>query len=362
MKKKVFKLEVLKKEQVSAEAVSLLFKIPLAEKKAFHFKPGQFLTIIHTLEGETLRRSYSICNDITENSYVQIGVKKVKNGRMSRFLNEEVKVGDHLAVEVPMGRFTAELDSTQYKSYYFFAAGSGITPILSMVKSVLSVEPYSRVYVLYGNRNQEQIMFKGDLEILSERFADRFTIIYLLSQPIRSWSELWSTKTDFVYRKGRVDAINIAWFIKEYPPYAQNALYFICGPGSMIANTKARLLGMDVPENRIAIERFGNLGTEVHTQGGMAATAKVYIDEQVYELKLKQGNTILKALLNSGATPPYSCEGGVCGACACKLVKGAVLMANNSVLTEEELNAGWILSCQSTANSEKLEVVFEREK
>ncbi len=350
------KVTTVKKETSDASTISL--EIPQELKKVFEYKPGQYLTLKFSIEDKEVRRSYSLCSAPTLDNVLTIGVKRVKDGLVSNYINDTIKEGDCIEVMPPDGRFFATIQPQNYKTYYLFAAGSGITPIFSILRTVLLTEKHSYVYMIYGNKNEESILFKEALDELQELYNDRFILIHTLSRPKMKWSDLWNSKTD-LYRKGRVDEKSIEWFINEYPLYAQNAEYYICGPGSMISNTQQALQNIDVPNDRIYIESFGGNTTAKTIEGYDNAQLKVEIAGKIAAITVPKGKTILRTLIDHKYEPPYSCEGGVCSTCICKLKEGKVHMKNNLVLDEKEIEEGYILSCQSIPISEKLEVVYE---
>ncbi|MEQ3500040.1 ferredoxin--NADP reductase [Tenacibaculum sp. SSH1-16] len=353
---KFHKLKVLEVKKETNDSVSVSFDVPYELYETFNFKAGQYITLKFVINGEEARRSYSLCSSPALEELLKVGVKRVKKGLVSNHINDNLKSGDIVEVMVPDGRFFANVQKSNYKTYYLFAAGSGITPILSILRTVLLTEEKSYVNMIYGNRNQETIMFKEELEVLKKEFPERFALIYTLSKPKRSF---WSSKNKMNYRKGRVDKTTIEWFINKFPPYAQNAEYFICGPGTMIENTQKVLQSMDVPDTRIFIESFGGGRSEETTEVIDNAHLTASLDGEEINIHIPKGKTILRAMLDNNYNPPYSCEGGVCSSCMCKLNKGEVFMKKNLTLSEEDVKEGYILSCQSLPLTQDIEIVFE---
>lgn len=350
----MYQLKVLQVEQLTDDAVSVSFDVPKELKEKFQYKPGQYLTLQFNLNGEKVRRSYSLCSSPALEEPLRIGVKRVKDGLVSNHINDHVKVGDVIDVLPPDGRFYANVKADNYKTYFLFSAGSGITPILSITRTVLLTEPHSFVHMIYGNSNQDTIMFKHELDELQEQYADRLILVHSLSRPKKSW--LSASKFD--YRKGRVDAEAIKWFINEYPPYAQDVEYYICGPGKMIENTKQALKNIDVPDERIFVESFGGESISSNIEGIKNARLIANIFGQSAETTIAEGKTVLRALIDAGYDPPYSCEGGVCSTCKCKVTKGEVTMRQNMALTDKEVANGYVLSCQSIPMTEEVEVEY----
>lgn len=347
------KLKVVNIQQETKDAVSISFQVAEELKEQFSYKAGQYLTLEFNLNGEEVRRSYSLCSSPKEDT-LRIGVKRVKGGLVSNYINDHIQVGDEIEVLPPDGRFYADVKPENYKTYYLFSAGSGITPIFSILKTVLQTEPHSFVHLIYGNKSQESIIFKEELEQLQEQFPERFVVIHCLSKPKTNW---FSSKKEFAYRKGRVDQEAILWFMNEYPPYAQNVEYFICGPGKMIENTKQVLQQIDVPNERIFVENFGG-GQEETIQAVANAKLTATLNNEEIQTTITEGRTVLRALIDNGNQPPYSCEGGVCSTCMCKLIEGEVKMKKNLALTEKQVEEGYILSCQSIPTSETIKVQF----
>lgn len=338
------------------EASVLSFEIPQQLRETFAFRPGQYLTLEFHLDGAPVRRSYSICSSPDE-EVIKVGVKRVTGGLVSNHINDQLQVGDLVSVMPPDGRFVAQISEQNYKTYYLFAAGSGVTPIFSILQTVLAREDRSYVYLIYGNKTRDSIMFKAELDRFQEEYGDRLIIVHTLSSDRGKWSDLWST--DYKeYRKGRVDEEAVRWFIDTYPPYAQNAEYYICGPGKMIENTQRVLKSLDVPDSRIHSENFGGAIIEDSVTGVEHAHLTAHLNGNQVTTEIKKGETVLRALIAAGAEPPYSCEGGVCSTCMCQITKGKVHMKNNLALTDKEVDKGYILSCQSIALTEEIEVKY----
>lgn len=353
-----YPLKVSKKIQLTVSAISLSFELSDELYDIFDFKAGQYLSLKFVIDGKEYRRSYSLCSSPFLDEALQIGVKRVKDGKISNHIHDHIQVGDTIEVAPAQGRFFADVQEANYKSYYLFAAGSGITPIFSILKSVLAVEPHSYVYLFYGNRDEESVMFFDELNQLQEQHPDKLLVQYAYSKASAKWSDLWTSEKDKYFYTGRIDDKAIQWFINENWPYAQNAVYFICGPGSMIANTKASLQALDVPSNRIFKESFGGNASANTVKGVANAHLKAHINGQQIQTSIQAGQTVLRALIAAGADVPYSCEGGVCSSCKCKITKGEVNMKINLSLDEKEVAQGNILSCQSVPMSDEIEVVY----
>lgn len=343
------------------DAKTISFALPKNHHQNFSYLPGQFLTLEFELDGNSIRRSYSLCDTPLNTTQLSIGVKKIENGLVSNHIHNHLKPGDTVKVLPPAGRFYAHIAPGQYKSYYLFAAGSGITPLLAIARTVLQVEADSYVYLLFGNRDQGSIMFAEQLSALQNDYRVRFNLILTLSRPKSQWSDLWTSSSESPFQKGRIDAATITDFINQYPPKAQNAEYYICGPGSMMSHTREALRNLDVPESRMFLENFGHSHGEENTHKtitGVAAQLSASLNGETTRLQVNADETLLRAMLREGLNPPYSCEGGVCGSCRCQVTKGKVKMKSNSVLTKDEINHGHTLACQSVAVSDNVTIKY----
>lgn len=351
---KLHPLKVIKVESQTKDAVAVSFDVPAELHDTYAYKAGQYLTLQFELNGEQVRRSYSLCSSPVVDEPLRIGVKRVTGGLVSNHINDNVKVGDTIEVLPPDGRFYADVKKDSYKTYYLFSAGSGVTPILSILRTVLYTEPHSYVHMIYGNRNQDSVLFKKELEQLQKKYADRLILIHSLSKPKSNWFG----GDDMPYRKGRVDANAVNWFINEYPPYAQNVEYYICGPGKMIESTQKALQQIDVPTERIYIESFGDSQKTTKIDAVENAQLTATLHGKKFIVTIHKDKTVLRALIDVSADPPYSCEGGVCSTCLCKLKSGTVAMKKNMVLSEKEVADGYILSCQSIPTSKEVEIEY----
>jgi ring-1,2-phenylacetyl-CoA epoxidase subunit PaaE len=350
---KLYTLRIKNLTKIIPSASLITFEVPVELKDKYRFKPGQFISLSFEHKGEVLNRCYSICSELSSKD-LSIVVKRVEKGRGSNYINDCFKIGDEILVGPPSGKFYVNVGTNQYKSYYLFAAGSGITPVISILKSILKEEK-SYIYLLFGNTSQETIIFKNELAKLEAKYSQRLVVNYLLSRPRSEWSDLWKNKK---YFKGRIDNKSINDFIEKNPPYAQSCEYYICGPGNMISEVKESLKAMDVPERLIFNESFGGNRTQSLTKE-IISELTVYVDGSKYKVNVSNKKTLLRSLLEKQINVPYSCEGGVCGSCVCSVKKGQVIMDNNLFLSDEDLKKGKVLSCQSRLTTEVAEVVFE---
>ena len=346
-------LSIAKLEKPIKDAVSISFALPEHLYEEFSYHPGQHLLIDFQVEGESHRRTYSLNSCPFLEEELQITIKRVKGGIVSNYANDQLKVGDELKVMPPKGRFYAEINPEAYKSYYLFAAGSGITPIFSILKSVLLTSPHSQVYLFYGNKNQDTILFKEELQQLEAEYEHRFQLVHILSDP-----KVWTSWESWKGKKGRIDSTEIEDFISHHPPIAQQTEYYICGPSSMNVDVRDSLRELGIPADLIHIEHFSANVKEASNKIESVAQAKLELQYQnnAFHLELKKDQTLLQALKAKGIEVPYSCESGICGSCVSKVVEGSAEMKSCMALDEKDIQAGYILNCQALATSEKLKI------
>jgi len=362
MKKGFYSLKVSDLQRETFDTVVLTVDVPRELKQEFSFVQGQYLTFETDIQGEAVRRSYSLCSSPMDDSW-QVAIKKVPHGKFSTYTNESLKVGDHLAVMKPQGSFYTELHADQAKHYVLFAAGSGITPVLSIIKTILLTEPNSAVTLFYGNKTSSNIIFKERLEALKNQYLGKLSIHYFLSRE-RMDAELF---------QGRLDKKKCTDLFACYPDLESADEYFICGPFDMIMDVKDALIEKGVDKKQIHFELFFNPDQERQTaaqQSAVSATTNeastfskvtVKVDGVSFDFDLPyQGQNVLDAAIAKGADLPFSCKGGVCSTCRAKLVEGEVEMSVNYALEENEVEDGYILTCQSHPRSDAIVVDFDQ--
>lgn len=349
----------------TADSVSLVFEIPADLKPVFQYQAGQYLTIKVDIGGREQRRSYSMSSSPLEADLV-VSVKRVKGGLVSGYLNDQVKAGDQLEVMEPDGRFHTKLDADQRKTYYMIGAGSGITPLFSMIKTILEEEPQSTVHLLYGNRTEEGIMFRAQLDQLLRRYDGQFTVEHVLSKPKRDKPSgiagLFSKGTlSWQGKTGRIGVELLASFLEENPVRGREAAYFICGPGNLIDMAESALLGRGVPAAQIHTERFvtAHLAEADKIKGVNGAKVQVQLNGQSIDIEVPSGKTILDVLIDKKYNPPYSCTSGACSTCIAKVTEGSVRMDVCYALDEEEVSRGYILACQAHPVTPAVSVTFD---
>jgi len=339
------------------DAVAIGFAVPPELQDEFAFRPGQYLTLAAEIGGEEARRSYSICSTPGD-PHLRVGVKKVADGRFSRFVNEHLAVGQSMRVMTPEGRFTALIGGRH--DYLLIAAGSGITPMLSIARTVLGHEPDSTIALVYGNRSTETIMFLEELEDLKDRYLGRLTLVHLLSRETQ----------DVDILNGRIDGERIRLLAERglVDPAGADGV-FLCGPGAMIDDVAKALAGLGVEEDRIRFERFTPSGEaprprwisrQVEEAVAKGVPVEVVLDGVRRSFPVTDpAQTVLDAAHAAGIELPYSCAGGMCCTCRCRVVEGETEMAVNFSLQPWEIEAGFTLACQTRPLSGKLVLDFD---
>jgi len=325
-------------------------------REVFSFTQGQYLTLRKDIEGTDLRRSYSICAGVDDGE-LRVGVRKVNGGVFSNWINAYLKPGDTINVMAPQGRFFVDLDPASRRHHVGIAGGSGVTPILSTMKTVLAREPKSRFTLIYGNRALKSTMFKEEIEDLKNRYLTRLTLHHVFSDE----------HTDAPLNMGVMNRDKIGEFLNSVVPAASIDHVFICGPFQMNDEAEAALLAAGVPEDRIHIERFGvpqqAVGAVIHeAKPGDAEQAKITIIRDGLKREIsftKDQPSILDAASAAGLEVPFSCTSGVCGTCRAKLVEGQVRMERNFALDKNEVANGFVLTCQAHPITDRVTLSFD---
>ncbi len=343
------------------EAVCVTFAVPPELDEAYRFAQGQYLTLRRTIDGEDVRRSYSICSGVDEGR-LQVAIKALEGGRFSSWANQALAAGDRVEVMPPAGGFTTALDPAHDKNYLCIAAGSGITPVLSIVKSILAVEPRSQVTLLYGNKRVQSIMFREELDRLKNRYMERFQLIHVLSQENREADVL----------NGRIDNRKGAELCRHLLDLEAVDEFFLCGPEAMISEVSRGLRGSGIDEARIHYELFGASAEDAaaavarHHERALRYAGKqcrvvVKADGRETTLDLSpDGENILDAALEAGVDLPYACKGGACATCKARVISGEVEMDVRHALEDEEVDNGYVLTCQAHPVSDEVYIDFDR--
>jgi len=339
------------------EAVIVSFDVPAELADTFSFSQGQYLTLRSEVDGQDLRRSYSICAGVDDGE-LRVGVRKVEGGVFSSWVNAQLKAGDVIEVYPPQGRFNVPLLPERAQHYVGIAGGSGITPILSIMKTVLAREPRSRFTLIYANRRQASTMFKEEIEDLKNQYLTRLSLHHVFSREA----------VDSPLLGGRLDQAKLTDFLSTLVPAAGIDQVFVCGPFQMNEEAEVALRAAGVPEERIHIERFGTVEMqtgkpaphEIRAGDADAATVVVIRDGISREIEFsKTDPSILDAAARAGMDVPFSCKSGVCSTCRCKLIEGEVRMDKNFALDKNEIAAGFILSCQAHALTPRVVISFD---
>jgi ring-1,2-phenylacetyl-CoA epoxidase subunit PaaE len=337
------------------DAISLTFAIPQELQDDYRFSPGQYLTLRTTMDGEEVRRSYSICSG-PDDGELRIAVKKVDGGAFSSWAADELKNGDEIDVMTPTGRFGIAPSSEAARIHVGFAAGSGITPILSIIKAVLANEPESRFFLFYGNRSPDSMLFREALEQLKDRFIERLSVFHVIS----------GEEQDIPILYGRLDGEKVRVLLSSLVPAASIDHVFICGPTGMSEEIEATCRDIGIFADRIHIERFvSGLGGKPRPKAVVPASAPpkafaaLIIDGKRREVPVAEDEAILDAALRAGMDLPFACKGGMCSTCRARLVEGEAKMDVNYSLEPWELEKGFILTCQAKPVTDRIVVDYD---
>jgi ring-1,2-phenylacetyl-CoA epoxidase subunit PaaE len=343
------KLIIKEVKRETKDAVSILFNVPQELKSDYAFIAGQYINLKLTLDGNEIRRAYSICS-APESDELRIAVKAVKNGAFSQFANTKLKAGDVLEVGKPEGKFTFEPQLDKQKNYAAFVAGSGITPVLSILKSVLKSEPKSSFVLVYGNKSPEETIFQKELHDLQLKYVGRLFVHYVYSQATID-GELF----------GRIEKSTVNFVLNNKHKELQFDKFYLCGPEEMINTVSAVLKEHNVPEKNIKFELFSASTKEHHIEKSLEGHTKitVLVDDEEMTFEMSQKQTILEAALKQGIDAPYSCQGGICSSCLARVTEGTAEMTKNSILTDKEIADGLILTCQAHPTSETIRVDYD---
>ncbi len=345
-------LKVIDIKNETSDTVSVAFEIPEGGKNTFDYTSGQYLTLKFDINGTEERRSYSMCSSPFSGEPIRIAVKRVDKGLVSNHINDVIKVGDQIEVMSPQGNFTLET-SLEQKTYVAFAAGSGITPIWSMIKSVLDNEPGSKFVLFYGNKTSDSTIFKNEIDSLT---GDRLSVYHILSRE----------ETGNSITNGRIDKNKATELLKSNLDLLKSKAFFMCGPEEMIFNVKDVLQTLGVSEDKIKFELFTTpvlLAAEKEVEvSNFTGTAKVKViyDEEETEFELASvGENVLEAAMRNDVDAPFSCKGAVCCTCKAKVTEGKMIMDANYALSDEEVAEGFVLACQAHPASESVVVDFD---
>lgn len=351
-----YPLKISKLIKETDDCVSLEFDVPPKHQELFKYKQGQHVTLKKIIDGEDVRRSYSICTSPKENR-LKVAIKKVDGGAFSTYANEKIQAGEEVEVMPPSGSFNSELKAEQTKNYVGFAGGSGITPIISILKSVMDTEPNSEFTLIYANRGTDSIVFKEEIEGLKNIYMERLNIFHVFSQE----------HSEFPLFEGYIDKEKVRAFSKNILDLEATNEFFICGPEPMMLGIQSALIELGVDKSKVHIELFtspvGKLSTDSSQKKESYEKVKCKVTIQIDGVKMdfdyNSNDSILDAAAKKGADLPYACKGGVCCTCKAKLLEGEVDMAVNYALEEDEIERGYVLSCQAHPKTDRVVLSFD---
>jgi len=344
------KIAVQEIKRETENAISIVFDIPTDLKNEFKFIPGQYITIKTAIEGKEIRRSYSICSS-PESEELRVAVKEVENGLFSNYATKKLKEGDILEVSPPEGKFILQTATSHQRNYAAFVAGSGITPVMSMIKSVLLKETHSTFVLVYGNKTAEEAIFKSEIDALLTQYPERFFVKYVFSKKIHGDAIL-----------GRIDKSIVNLILKNKFKNTSFDSFYLCGPELMIEVVTNTLKENGFSASKIHFELF----TSTYPSG--AITAKnlegtteitVILDDEETTFEMSKKKLILTAALDEGLDAPFSCQGGICSSCIAKVTEGNAVMDKNTILSDAEIKEGIILTCQAHPTTQKITIDFD---
>ena len=346
---KFFPLTIKNVIRETEQAVSLEFEIPQEHKSEFDFKAGQYITIRTTIDGKEVRRAYSICTAPGEDTF-KVTVKEVKDGVFSMIANNKLKPGDVLEVHPPEGRFIFEPNANAgTQTYVAFAAGSGITPVLSIIKTVLKKEKNSNFILVYGNRTPDDTIFFKELLELQVQNPERLFIEF-------SYSRCREENCHF----GRIDRSTVNFILKNKFKNTDFSNFYLCGPEEMINDVTEVLIENGIPKEKILFELFNTeVAGEIKSDLEGETELTIVVDDEVTVLKMPKNKTVLQTALDHGLDVPYSCQGGICSSCVARIIEGKAEMEKNSILVDSEIEEGLVLTCQAHATTPTLKVDYD---
>ncbi|RZJ34105.1 MAG: ferredoxin--NADP reductase [Flavobacterium sp.] len=344
-----YKLSIKEVRRETEHAISVMFNVPAELRPYYDFIAGQYVTLKLTLDGEEIRRAYSICS-APGSGELRIAIKSISPGAFSHFANNSLKPGDLIEVSTPEGKFTFEPDSSRVRNYAAFTAGSGITPVMAILQSVLEGEPQSTFVLVYGNKSPEETIFHDLLHELMQKFTGRLFVHHIYSR----------TKVEHELF-GRIERSTVNWILNNKYKEIEFSKFYLCGPEAMINTVSEVLKEHNIKEKDIRFELFFAPKAENEIDASLEGHTKITVmvdgDETTFEMSQKQ--TLLEAALKQGLDAPYSCQGGICSSCLARITKGTAEMKKNAILTDGEIAEGLILTCQAHPTSKEIVVDYD---
>ncbi len=343
------KLSIQHIKRETSQAVSITFDVPSELKETYAFIPGQYITIKTEVKGEEIRRAYSICSS-SKSGELKVAVKEIKDGTFSVIANNQLQVGDVLEVHPPEGQFILNTNANVANTYAAFAAGSGITPIMSMIKSILEEESNSKFVLVYGNKTLDETIFRSELLELQTAYPDRLFIEFVYSRSQEDQAHF-----------GRIEKPTVNYVLKNKFKDTKFSAFYLCGPEAMIKTVSSILEENGIDKNQIYFELFTSSTEETEIDANLEGKTSVTIivDDEEFNFVMDQKKTLLDAALGEDIDAPYSCQGGVCSSCICKISEGEAVMEKNSILTDSEIAEGLVLACQAHPTSGSIKVDFD---
>jgi len=348
---KFHKVNISAIKRETKDAVSIVFDIPDTIKNEFSFIAGQYITLKTNINDEEVRRAYSICSS-PNSAELRVAVKRIKNGHFSVYATSKLQVGDEIEISAPEGKFILATNNSNAKEYLAFGAGSGITPILAMIKSVMENEPNSKFVLVYGNKSTDETLFFDEINSLLDTYRNRFFVqfVYSKEQPKESLF-------------GRIDTSVVNYVLKKHTDFNFSDV-FLCGPEQMINTVSDTLKENNFEESNIHFELFSaskskeaNVDENLSLDGNTEIT--VLLEDETTTFSMAQKETILDAALKENLDAPYSCQGGICSSCLAKVTEGKAIMSKNSILSDEEVADGLILTCQAHPTTSKITIDYD---
>lgn len=363
---KFYPLPVKKVRQETPDSISIEFDVPEEYQSTFQYYSGQYLTLKVNVGDEEVRRPYSLCSSPVVDGAPKVTSKRVEGGKVSNHLNDNLKAGDVMEVFPPMGKFTADFDPNNQRTFVMLGGGSGITPLYSLLKTALKEEPLSMVFLFYGNRDKESIIFDEELKQIKEQYPERFKLLNVVENPPEDWAG----------ESGRLDKPTILKLLDQYAISTEDQVdYYICGPQGMIDQAKQALAERGISDDQVHIEYFSTPMKDIEEAMGSAsgeetageqpqqdfeeAEVTVILDGEEFTVNVSKHETILDALIEEDHDPPYACQMGICTTCMAYLHEGNVQMYEDEGLSDAEKDEGYVLTCQSTPTTPKVKVEYE---